>query len=345
MIGTKKKHHTLYITKERVIGAFRRTDGRHNLNPFSFLNTKGEYRISHFLRAHIVLSPSILKLFKKLFIPIRFSDLNPQIFSPKHDFPTHRFKEEEKRTYPPTLLTTERRSLFLQKWSPLAGYLEAGYKGENWWVLERLTLLWVGFVVLGSIFVFEILEKKWCVLSGEEGIFLKTNYKTQTISLVSKRFKLISFITLRVQGTQFRKNWCGENMEIEFNELGFHVQKSSSLNSVSMYRNRVQWTRFPCMENEFIELIFHELSSHGFASEQSWSDVFISLNSAHMGLLDRLVQKIVGCVCRSCNFLWWKTSSKNSFSIHGKRVHWTRFPCIENEFFARSADTANDLLH
>ena len=38
------------------------------------------------------------------------------------------------------------------------------------------------------------------------GIFKKTNYKTQTISLVSKRFKLISFITIRVQWTRFRKN-------------------------------------------------------------------------------------------------------------------------------------------
>ena len=29
-------------------------------------------------------------------------------------------------------------------------------------------MLWVGFVVLGSIFLFEILEKKWWVLSKEE---------------------------------------------------------------------------------------------------------------------------------------------------------------------------------
>ena len=86
--------------------------------------------------------------------------------------------------------------------------------------------------------------------------FLKNNYKTQTISLVSKRFKLISFITIWVQWTRFRKNWCEENMEIEFNELGFHVQKSSSMNLVSMYRNRVCWTRFPYIETEFVELGF-----------------------------------------------------------------------------------------
>ena len=29
-------------------------------------------------------------------------------------------------------------------------------------------MLWVGFVVLGSIFVLKILEKKWWVLSKEE---------------------------------------------------------------------------------------------------------------------------------------------------------------------------------
>ena len=114
MIGTKKKKkasHALHYKRERVIGAFRRIDGRHNLNPLSFLNTKGENRISHFLCAHIVLSPSRLKLFKNFFIPIRFSDLNPQIFSPEYDFPTHRFKEEEeKRTYPPTLLHRKEES-------------------------------------------------------------------------------------------------------------------------------------------------------------------------------------------------------------------------------------------
>ena len=33
--------------------------------------------------------------------------------------------------------------------------------------------------------------------------FLENNYKTQTISLVRKRFKLIWFLTIRVQKTQF----------------------------------------------------------------------------------------------------------------------------------------------
>ena len=103
--------------------------------------------------------------------------------------------------------------------------------------------------------------------SHEVGFFKKTNYKTQTISLVSKHFKLISFITIRVQWTQF--NCYGENMEIEFNELGFHVKKPSSLNS-----------------------IFHK----------------------------------------------WKTSSKNSFSIHGKRSCTTRNWFANNKLIRRRSD-------
>ena len=34
------------------------------------------------------------------------------------------------------------------------------------------------------------------------------------------------------------------NLQTEFKELGFYAQKLSSLNSVSMPRNRVHWTRF-----------------------------------------------------------------------------------------------------
>ena len=68
-------------------------------------------------------------------------------------------------------------------------------------------------------------------------------------------------------------------MEIEFNELDFHVQKSSSLNSFSMnsapigllqngldhmsLSDHAQSVRL--LANEFIELVFIELSSHGFA--------------------------------------------------------------------------------
>ena len=60
-------------------------------------------------------------------------------------------------------------------------------------------------------------------------------------------------------------------MEIEFNELGFHVQKPSSLNSFSMnsapmglLQNGLDQS-VRLLANEFIELVFIELSSHGFA--------------------------------------------------------------------------------
>ena len=33
-------------------------------------------------------------------------------------------------------------------------------------------------------------------------------------------------------------------IETEFNELGLYTQKSSSMNSVSIHGNRVHWTRF-----------------------------------------------------------------------------------------------------
>ena len=145
--------------------------------------------------------------------------------------------------------------------------------------------------------------------------FFKNNYKTQTISLVSKSFKLISFITIWVQWTRFRKKWCGENMEIEFNELGFHVQKPSSLNSFSMnsaptglLQNGLDQS-VRLLANEFIEL-----SSHGFA----WSDRC-------------LVQKIVGCVCRRLCTISFKTVLKQTRGswVHGKRVQWTRFLYVE----------------
>ena len=40
-------------------------------------------------------------------------------------------------------------------------------------------------------------------LKSQVGDFLENNYKTQTISLVRKRFKLIWFLTIRVQRTRF----------------------------------------------------------------------------------------------------------------------------------------------
>ena len=50
-------------------------------------------------------------------------------------------------------------------------------------------------------------------------------------------------------------------METEFNELGFYVGKLSSTNSVSIQGNWVHWTRFLYMETEFVELDFHVFST------------------------------------------------------------------------------------
>ena len=76
----------------------------------------------------------------------------------------------------------------------------------------------------------------------ERGDFLENNYKTQTISLVRKRFKLFWFLTIRVQRTRFVGSQTG--------------QKSSPLDSVSKHRNRVQWTRFLSKKIESTELGF-----------------------------------------------------------------------------------------
>ena len=83
--------------------------------------------------------------------------------------------------------------------------------------------------------------------------FFKNNYKTQTISLVRQRLKLIWFLTIRVQRTRFssprspgnRVHWTRFLfMEIESNGLGFCTRKSSPLDSIFVHGNRAQGTRF-----------------------------------------------------------------------------------------------------
>ena len=104
-------------------------------------------------------------------------------------------------------------------------------------------------------------------------IFLENNYKIQTISLVRKCFKHISFITIWVQWSWFLcykidyivlelpdllatelGSACPRRPEIEFNELGFWACKPSSLNSVYKRRNQVRWTRFQGLQTESKEL-------------------------------------------------------------------------------------------
>ena len=63
--------------------------------------------------------------------------------------------------------------------------------------------------------------------------------------------------------THMTVKWMGHgwDMKIEFNELGFCVWKTSSKNSVYVYGNRVQQTRFLYIETEFFELDFYVLST------------------------------------------------------------------------------------
>ena len=73
-------------------------------------------------------------------------------------------------------------------------------------------------------------------MEQDSGDFLENNYKTQTISLVRKRFKLIWFLAIRVQKTRFVAWYTG--------------QKSSPLDSVSKQRNQIYWTRISFMQTE-----------------------------------------------------------------------------------------------
>ena len=129
--------------------------------------------------------------------------------------------------------------------------------------------------------------------------------------------KLISFITIQVLWTRFTR-------ELTWNK----TQKSSSKNSVFIHRNRVQWTQFPCMENEFIELVLHVWKMSPLNS--------FSMNSAPRGLLDQFVSSAEDRWLRlhlirslaASEQVRCENKFKNSFCIHGKRVRWTRFSCL-----------------
>ena len=75
-------------------------------------------------------------------------------------------------------------------------------------------------------------------------------------------FQLSAHVTIRWDGTWMRHGnrvqWTRfPCIETEFIELGFYIQKSSSTHLVSMYRNQVHWTWFLCIETEFNELGFY----------------------------------------------------------------------------------------
>ena len=110
-------------------------------------------------------------------------------------------------------------------------------------------------------------------------IFLENNNKIQTISLVRKRFKLIWFLTTRVQRGRFL------GYKIEYVLLDFPIlpvpkvgpicRKLSSCHSFCKTRKRVQWTRFLFLQTEFIELNFHTYKS------SSMNSVSILANRVH----------------------------------------------------------------
>ena len=123
-------------------------------------------------------------------------------------------------------------------------------------------------------------------------IFLENNYKIQTISLVRKRFKHISFITIRVQWSRFLcyKIECIvlELPGLPATEVAVRVhvdQKLSKMNSVFGLINWVHWTRFVSVETEFVGLSFKA----------------------------------------------YKPSPKNSVYMPRNRVLWTRFASLETE--------------
>ena len=80
-------------------------------------------------------------------------------------------------------------------------------------------------------------------LEPKPGFFLENNNKTQTISLVRKRFKLFWFLAIRVKRARFLVFY-------------FIICQQLSWWSGHVGRNRVQWTRFLCLENEFKGLGF-----------------------------------------------------------------------------------------
>ena len=69
----------------------------------------------------------------------------------------------------------------------------------------------------------------------------------------------------------YARNWVHwtrfVSQETEFIGLNFYTYKSSPLNSVSMYKKRVQWTRFPSL----INLISQHHQSHPIASTVTWA--------------------------------------------------------------------------
>ena len=76
-----------------------------------------------------------------------------------------------------------------------------------------------------------------------------------------------------------------------------------------LIRKWVQWTRFPC-------ILFFTTNTTNRRSQPALDTIWSSADAAWA----------------TCWGSDKKTSSMDSFFIHGRRVRWSRFPCIKNEF-------------
>ena len=99
------------------------------------------------------------------------------------------------------------------------------------------------------------------------------------------------------------------------------------------HEKRVQRTRFPCIQNEFLNLFSQRTCS------DAANDLIKCKRSQRSSALDTIwSSKPMGAEFMENEFNGlifhtWRTSSMNSFSIHGNWVHWTRFLCMKTEFF------------
>ena len=112
----------------------------------------------------------------------------------------------------------------------------------------------------------------------------------------------------------------------EFIELVFHTWKTSSTNSSSIQGKRVRWTRFPCI------LFFH--SEHDLIKCAIANTIWSSADAAQF---DQVRHQVLDTI-------WsWRSSHQvqtqpdlikqpAKHDLIRKRVCWTRFPCMEDEF-------------
>ena len=139
--------------------------------------------------------------------------------------------------------------------------------------LARLTCLKLNYTTRHNPINSKETENHILQFAGNVRCFLENNNKTQTISLVRKRFKLFWFLAIRVKRARFlqllscslKKNVGRKRVqrtrflciEIESNGLGFSAQKTSPKDSFSKHRKdsvsslkkRVHWTQFLCIKH------------------------------------------------------------------------------------------------